>query len=94
MPDVHVTRHGQRWAVATAPGAMPVSEHATAEEAESAARALVAEQGGGEVHVSGDDPTGLAGHEDAAGGEREQRPAGAETDGPRMAPGRDQQGGL
>ncbi|HEX8101020.1 MAG TPA: DUF2188 domain-containing protein [Solirubrobacteraceae bacterium] len=71
MPDVHVTRHGQRWAVADDPAATPVSEHATREEAESAARALAAERGGGEVIVSDEDPSGLAGHEDRDAGERE-----------------------
>lgn len=77
MPDVHVTRHGQRWAVADDPAATPLSEHATREEAEVAARALAAERGGGEVIVRDEDPSGLAGHEDREAGERPDGPAGA-----------------
>ncbi len=70
MPDVHVTRHGQRWAVAAEPGATPLSEHATREEAESAARVLAADRGGGEVIVSEEDPSGRPGHVTADAGER------------------------
>lgn len=70
MPDVHVFRHGQRWAVADDLTATPISEHATCEEAESAARGRAADQGGGEVIVTTDDPTGLAAVQDDDAGER------------------------
>ena len=67
---MHVYPHGrQRWAVAEEPAGTPVSEYATCEEAQSAARVMAAERGGGEVIVSQDDPTGLAAVEDASAGE-------------------------
>ena len=67
---MHVYPHGQqRWAVAEGPAGTPVSEYATCEEAQSAARVMAAERGGGEVVVSQDDPTGLAAVEDASAGE-------------------------
>jgi len=73
MPDIHVYPHGsRRWAVADEPAGTPLSEFATCEEAQSAARVLAAERGGGEVVVSQDDPTGLSAVEDAAAGEAQQ----------------------
>ena len=69
--DLHVHRHGDRWALADAPGASPISEYATCAEAELAARAILRERGGtGEVIVSSEDPTGLdAAQEPGAGQE-------------------------
>ena len=49
--DVHITRHGNRWALREAPDAMPLSEYPTREQAELAARQM-AEQHGGQVFVS------------------------------------------
>ncbi len=90
MSDVHVTRHGARWAVADAPGATPLSEHATREEAESAARALVAERGG-EVRVADEDPSGLGEGEDRGAGERSDAPPATAGDPEQL---RAEQGGL
>ena len=56
MPDVTVHPHGDRWAVAPADAASPVSEFETREAAEIAARDLA---DGGTVDVREDDPTGL-----------------------------------
>ena len=51
MPDVHIFRHGDRWAVADAPGETPYFESYTREEAESEARQRAA---GGRVTVEGE----------------------------------------
>jgi hypothetical protein len=52
----------------------PISEHATCQEAESAARVRAADHGGGEVIVTTDDPTGLAAVEDTEVEERTDPP--------------------
>lgn len=67
MPDVHISRHGDRWAVKESPGATPFFEALTRAEAESEARRHAA---GGELHwheepdaterVPGDDDPGPA----------------------------------
>jgi len=75
MSDVHVTRHGERWAVSEGDASdTPVSEFPTLVAAEVAARAL-ARDSGGEVHVSDADPSGLGEQEDSDAGERSD-PAG------------------
>jgi len=80
MPDIHVYPHGsRRWAVADEPAGTPLSEFATCAEAQSAARVLAAERGGGEVVVSQDDPTGLSAVEDAAAGEAQRTGASGAT---------------
>lgn len=52
MPDVHITRHGDRWALSDAPGEAPIFESYTREEAESEARRRAE---GGRIHWSGDE---------------------------------------
>ena len=70
MPDVHVYRHGQRWALSEAPAGEPISEYATCSEAESAGRALLRDRGAeGDVVVQSDDPTGLAAVQESGAGE-------------------------
>ena len=78
MDPIEVVPHGgNRWSVREGPGAEPVSEYPTREEAELAARDL-ARQRGAEVVVRDEDPTGLADVQD-----HEADPAGA---GPDAAP--------
>jgi hypothetical protein len=57
MPDVHVVRHVDRWALKESPDAMPFFEAHTREEAETAARRHAA---GGNVHWADDDAPGGA----------------------------------
>jgi len=55
MPDVHVVRHMDRWAVKESPDATPFFESHTREEAEAEAQRAAA---GGTVHWDdGDGPT-------------------------------------
>ena len=58
MPDVHVVRHMDRWAVKESPDATPFFESHTREEAEAEARRVA---DGGTVHWDeGDEPEGVA----------------------------------
>jgi Uncharacterized protein conserved in bacteria (DUF2188) len=72
--DIHVTRHGNRWALREAPDAMPLSEYATREQAELAAR-QIAEERGAQVFVS-EIPEGeeRPGASEPSGDEPEPRP--------------------
>lgn len=63
MPDVHLERHGDRWAVVLAGDDTPIFESYTRAEAESEARRRA---DGGEVVVRGD---GDGAHGDAGTGE-------------------------
>jgi hypothetical protein len=56
MPDITITRHGDRWAIHEAPAQSPTSEYETRDAAEQAARRLA---DGGAVEVRDEDPTGL-----------------------------------
>jgi len=78
MDPIEVVPHGgNRWGVRDRPGAPPVSEYPTREEAELAARDMARERGA-EVVVREQDATGLADVQD-----HEAEPAGA---GPDAAP--------
>jgi Uncharacterized protein conserved in bacteria (DUF2188) len=72
--DVHVTRHGNRWAVREGPDATPLSEYPTREQAELAAR-QIAEERGAQVFVS-EVPEGAepAAASEPSGDEPEPRP--------------------
>lgn len=52
MPDITIERHGDRWAVRDAPGATPIFESYTLQEAESEARRRAE---GGQVRVIDDE---------------------------------------
>jgi hypothetical protein len=45
MNQILVEPHGGRWAVRTAPGAMPLAEYETCELAETAAKGIAAKRG-------------------------------------------------
>src|SRR3954467_14331524 len=83
MPDVHIARHGGRWAVSEAPGDTPFFESATRAEAEAEARRFA---DGGRLHwaaeAADDGDADLASGDATAAGDDapdpgEQRPDGA-----------------
>jgi Uncharacterized protein conserved in bacteria (DUF2188) len=64
MPDIHIERHGDRWAVKEGPEATPFFESYTREEAEAEARRRAQ---GGEIRWAGE-----AGGRDGVGQERDE----------------------
>jgi hypothetical protein len=98
MPDVHLTRHGDRWALSDAAGEAPFFESYTREEAEAEARRRA---GDGKIHWAGDDDgrTAVGQDQPAADRDADDAPSPDELR-PHGAPGtpaeafRETQGGL
>lgn len=76
MPEIHIERHGDRWAVKEDPDAAPVFESYTLAEAESDARRRA---GGGRVVVSEDDRERAEAGRSGVGQDREKPPGNLEA---------------
>jgi hypothetical protein len=72
--EIHVTPHGNRWAVRDSPDGMPLSEYPTREEAALAGRQL-AEERGAELKVADAMPDESSAATEGAAGNPDPRPA-------------------